>query len=322
MASPNQRWSESELILNISEIFGERKRETAASLAPLVGIGDDAAVVQRPDAPLVVTTDMAVQDVHFKIEWSSAFQIGRKVAAANLADIFAMGGKPKYLTVAMAATGNEELSWMLDVARGIQHEAEIAGAQVIGGDLSRSEKVVISITALGECNKPILRSGAKVGDEIFVSNLPGWSAAGLISLQRGLTDDALQFAIAEHQAPSVDYDNAEQMALNANAMCDISDSLMIQSEQMAKASGLLFEIDGKAFESHPDYPELLNVAELLGISVFDLILSGGEDHVFLATGENVKGLRIGKVLASKPGGSGIKLLRVANPQPGWQHFKS
>ena len=237
MASNFPKWSERELIFNISEIFAEANSDV------LVGIGDDAAVVSRPETSLVVTTDMAVEDVHFKVNWSSAQEIGRKVAAANLADIYAMGGKPKYLTVAMAATGNEELEWMLDVARGIAHEAHIAGAQVIGGDLSKSEKIVISITAIGECAKPILRSGAEAGDSIYISNLPGWSAAGLIALTKDIRGGAIDFAISEHRAPSVDYDNAEQIAINANSLCDISDSLLIQSEQMAEASGVQFEID-------------------------------------------------------------------------------
>ncbi len=323
MASPkkrdNQRWSESELILNISEIFKASSSDLSDrndTTEILVGIGDDAAVVARPQAPVVITTDMAVEDVHFKINWSSAFQIGRKVAAANLADIFAMGGKPKYLTVAMAATGNEELTWMLDVARGIFHEAEIVGAKVVGGDLSRSQKVVISITAIGECERPLLRSGARVGDEIFISSLPGWSAAGLTALQNGMVGSELGFAISEHQAPSVDYDNAEQMAKNANSMCDVSDSLLIQSGQMAEASKVSFEIDGEALKAHPDFAELLAVANLLEIPVFDLILSGGEDHVFMATGSGVKGFPIGRVI----NGSGVKLINLEEPAAGWQHF--
>ena len=316
MASPDMQnkaqWSESELIRNIAEIFAESNSDL------LVGIGDDAAVVARPEKSVVVTTDMAVQDVHFRLQWSSAFQIGRKVAAANLADIYAMGGKPKYLTVAMAATGNEDLNWMLDIARGIAHEAHIVGAQVIGGDLSKSEKIVISITAIGECQKPILRSGAMVGDQIYISNLPGWSAAGLIALQNKRHSELLDFAISEHQAPSVDYDNAEQMAESANSLCDVSDSLVIQSQQMADSSGVQFEIDAQLIEKHPDFAELERVAKELQVSVFDLILSGGEDHIFLATGNSVNGFVIGKVLA----GNGVRLLHVANPQPGWQHFRS
>lgn len=315
MASPEKRikakWSESELILNISEIFAESNSDL------LVGIGDDAAVVRRPDNSLVVTTDMVVEDVHFKVQWSSAYQIGRKVAAANLADIYAMGGKPKYLTVAMAATGNEDLEWMLDIAKGIAHEAHIVGALVIGGDLSRAEKIVISITAIGECQTPILRSGAQIGDQIYISSLPGWSAAGLLALQQNKSGAIFDFAISEHQAPSVDYDNAELIAISANSLCDVSDSLLIQGQQMAVASGVQFEIDAKLFEQHPDFNELSEVAAALEISVFDLILSGGEDHVFLATGREVRAFQIGRVLA----GNGVRLLHVDNPKSGWKHFQ-
>lgn len=311
MARDNQRWSERELIINIAEIFAEANSDL------LVPIGDDAAVFSRPETSVVVTTDMAVEEVHFKTNWSSAQEIGRKVAAANLADIYAMGGKPKFLTVAMAATGDEELEWMLDIARGIAHEAHIAGAQVIGGDLSKAEKIVISITAIGECEKPILRSGAQIGDSVYISNLPGWSAAGLIALQRKLAGGLLDFAVAEHRAPSIDYDNAEQLAIGANSLCDVSDSLMIQGEQIAEASGVSLEIDGELLAKHPDFAELSQIAAQLEVSVFDLILSGGEDHIFLATGKALKGYEIGKVLP----GSGIRLLHVATPQPGWKHFK-
>jgi len=311
MARDNQRWSERELIINIAEIFAEANSDL------LVPIGDDAAVFSRPETSVVVTTDMAVEEVHFKTNWSSAQEIGRKVAAANLADIYAMGGKPKFLTVAMAATGDEELEWMLDIARGIAHEAHIAGAQVIGGDLSKAEKIVISITAIGECEKPILRSGAQIGDSVYISNLPGWSAAGLIALQRNLAGGLLDFAVAEHRAPSIDYDNAEQLAIGANSLCDVSDSLMIQGEQIAEASGVSLEIDGELLAKHPDFAELSQIAAQLEVSVFDLILSGGEDHIFLATGKALKGYEIGKVLP----GSGIRLLHVATPQPGWKHFK-
>ena len=310
MASENSGWSERELIFNIAEIFA------ATNPAVLVGIGDDAAILARPENHIVVTTDMAVEDVHFKVNWSSAEEIGRKVAAANLADIYAMGGRPKYLTVAMAATGNEELEWMLGIARGIAHEAKIVGAQVVGGDLAKGEKIVISITAIGECENVILRNGAKVGDSIYITTLPGWSAAGLIALQKNIKGGAVDFAISEHRAPSVDYDNAEQIAVGANSLCDISDSLMIQAEQLADASDVQFEIDGDLIKAHQDFAELSQVAELLDVSVFDLILSGGEDHVFLATGHALKGFEIGKVRA----GSGIRLTHLATPQPGWQHF--
>jgi thiamine-monophosphate kinase len=155
-----------------------------------------------------------------------------------------------------------------------------------------------------------------VGDSIYLTTLPGWSAAGLIALEKNISGGAVDFAISEHRSPSVDYDNAEQIAINANSLCDISDSLLIQAEQMADASGVEFEINGELIKTHPDFAELSRAAELLNVSVFDLILSGGEDHVFLATGHALNGFEIGKVNA----GSGIRLTHLATPQPGWQHF--
>ena len=317
MASGHAKWSERELIRNIAEIFAEANSDV------IVGIGDDAAVVARPESNLVVTTDMAVEDIHFKLEWSSPEHIGRKIAAANLADIFAMGALPKYLTVAMAATGNEDLNWMLGVARGIASEARSQGAQVIGGDLSKAEKITISITAFGECDSPILRSGAQAGDSIYISNLPGWSAAGLLALEAGMksnSDPLIQQAILQHLSPSVKYEIAKSMVNSgnpANSLCDISDSLLIQSEQMAESSGVSFELDGDLISLHPEFEKLSKVAKVLKVSVADLILSGGEDHVFLATGRSLPGFRIGRVVA----GSGIRLIHLATPQPGWQHFK-
>ena len=314
MASGKAKWSERELIRYISEIFAEANSDV------IVGIGDDAAVVAPPNGNLVVTTDMFVEGVHFRQDWSSPKQIGRKVAIANLADIYAMGGRPKFMTVAMSATGDEELEWMLDIARGIAEEAHKVGAQVIGGDLSKSEQITITITVIGECQEPILRSGAQVGDQIYLSDLTGWSAAGLKALQTARTELSLKEAIGRHQVPLFDGKVAEVFSIGANSLCDISDSLLIQAEQMAEASGVCFEIDAHHFEKHSDFARFSQIANELGVSTFELILSGGEDHVLMMTSSSsppLNALRIGQVQR----GSGIKLLHVDTPQAGWQHFK-
>lgn len=148
-------WSEREVIVNLAEIFAESNSDV------LVGIGDDGAVVTRPESSIVITTDLAVEGVHFKTEWSSPIEIGQKAAAANLADVIAMGGRPKYLVVGLAATGNEPLEFILDIARGISKEARLLDAQVIGGDLSRAKELIISITAFGDCEKPTTRAGQR-----------------------------------------------------------------------------------------------------------------------------------------------------------------
>ena len=262
---------------------------------------------------------MAVEGVHFKSSWSNPIQIGRKCAAANLADVIAMGGQPKYLVVALAATGNESLEFILDIARGIAEEARLLDAQVIGGDLSRAEQLVVSITAIGECKEPTTRSGAQVGDDVYLSNLTGWSAAGLELLTKSIDDDELdKFAISEHKAPSVDYENGSKLAKVASSLCDVSDSVMIQGEQISEASGVCLELDGELISTHQDFPELKALADKLSKNVWQFILGGGEDHAFLATGKNLPNFKIGTVIE----GNGIKLKKIPAIENGWEHFKS
>ena len=170
-------FDEAGVISALTRIFGLTHRGVE------VGIGDDAAVVSTTDQT-VITTDMAVEGVHFRTDWSTAFEIGRKVTAANCADVLAMCGTTDYLLVAVALTGSESMPWITDLARGIKYEADLAGALVVGGDISRAKSVVITITAVGSTVKAIARNGAKVGDGIYLSSLTGWSAAGLARVSR------------------------------------------------------------------------------------------------------------------------------------------
>ena len=136
--------SESELIAALSEVF------SLSDPNLIVGIGDDGAVIKASTKNLVAATDMAVEGVHFKREWSSLFEIGGKVTAANLADIYAMGGDPRYLLVSAGLTKDFGIAEIQELAQGIKSEADLVGAAIIGGDISRAEQLVISITALGE----------------------------------------------------------------------------------------------------------------------------------------------------------------------------
>ena len=113
---------------------------------------------------------------------------------------------------------------------------------------------------------------------------------------------------------------SEVFSIGANSLCDISDSLLIQAEQMAEASGVCFELDAHHFEKHSDFARFSQIANELGVSTFELILSGGEDHVLMMTSSSsppLNALRIGQVQR----GSGIKLLHVDTPKAGWKHFK-
>ena len=300
--------SEGEVIALLQKIFATNDPRVE------VGIGDDGAVVKTSDHQ-VITTDMAVEGVHFKKKWSSAFEIGRKVTAANLADILAMGATPEFLVVSISLTGTEEISWITDLAKGIKHEADLGSAIVVGGDIARGQSVTISITALGECEKPILRSGARIGDSIYLSSLTGWSAAGLniLTSQKLAETDAAKKAVAEFVAPTLDY--AMDFS-KAHSLCDISDAVLIQGNQLAAASGVALKFDLGKIENAPEFAQLKSVADLLGVDVFDFIFGGGEDHVLLATGKDLPGLCVGEVIQ----GEGIQGLEMKKAPDTWRHF--
>ena len=303
-------FDEAGVISALTRIFGATHRGVE------IGIGDDAAVVTTTDRT-VITTDMAVEGTHFLTKWSSAFDIGRKITAANLADVYAMGGSPKYLVAAVTLTGQESMEWIEELAEGIAHEARSCGAYVVGGDLAKGPCVVISITAIGEVDSPITRSGAQVGDSIYISSLPGWSAAGLSIIEKDLDDDLAVHAVSEYNAPTVDYVSAIQFSNNRpNAMCDVSDALIIQANQLASASGVALQFDQGLIAQHPEFVTLKELADSQDVDVWQWIFAGGEDHVFLATGIDVDGFCVGTVIE----GSGVLGAEMKKAPDTWRHF--
>ena len=302
-------FSESDVISVLQKIFATQDPRIH------LGIGDDAAVVATSPRS-VVSSDMAVEGVHFKTEWSSAFDIGRKITAANVADILAMGGRCDYLVAAVSLTGTEELSWIENLARGMHHEATLAGAVIVGGDIARASQIVIAMTAVGTALRPITRGGAQVGDSIYLSSLPGWSAAGLELLTREISVNSLaaDMALSQFSAPTLDY------AINfsgASAMVDLSDSLMIQGGQLASTSGVALELKRDLFAQSDEFVELNKLATDINADVWQWIFGGGEDHVLLATGKSLPGLHIGEVVA----GSGISGLEMEIAPVSWSHFQ-
>ena len=300
--------SERDVINALQKIFA------SADPRVRVGIGDDAAVVTtQPQS--IITSDMAVEDVHFKLEWSSAFDIGRKITAANVADILSMGAQCDYLTASVALTGDETMQWIENLARGMKHEADAAGALIVGGDIARGPKIVISMTAVGSAQSPILRSGAKAGDSLYLSSLTGWSAAGLELLTREVSINSAiaERALSEFSAPTLDYSSDFS---GATAMADVSDSVLIQAEQIAEASGVQLALDQVLISQATEFKDLSTLADELKVDVFQWILGGGEDHVLLATGESLPGIRIGSVVA----GSGIAGVDMKKAPVSWSHF--
>ena len=303
--------SESELIAALSAVFNLSDANVRENV--LIGIGDDGAVIAPSSRKSVLAADMAIEGVHFNRKWSTLREIGAKITAANLADIYAMGGDPKYLLVSAGLTADFGITEITELAQGIAEEAALVGASVVGGDISRAEQLVISISVFGEVEKPITRSAAKVGDSVVISGLPGKSAAGLIQLQSGVTDSPF---VSAHKKPIVNYQLAKKFR-NVNSMCDVSDGLLSELNHIASASGVGIELDSKLIADIPGFKELEAGAQS---DVWELVLSGGEDHVFVAT-TSTEIPEGAFVIGRVDSGTGVKVSGISNlPATGFRHF--
>jgi thiamine-monophosphate kinase len=306
--------SEAGLIARLRDLF-----HTSFQTQVQVGIGDDAAVIKSSNNKLVATVDMAVEDIHFNKKWSTPFQIGAKLTTANLADIFAMGAIPKYLLVAAGISELNNSETVTELAKGIRSVADKFEVTVIGGDLSKSEKMTLSITALGELSdEPILRSGARVGDLIYLSSLTGLSAAGLAILNREL--DRPRYVVEAHLNPKLVA--PEKLIKVATSMCDVSDGLATDASHLSHASNVNFNLSKDLISQAADFKDLAELAKELGEDVFDWILTGGEDHFFLATvGKENESNELGIQIGSVGKGEGKLLLDgVEIKKTGYQHF--
>lgn len=312
--------SESELIAALSAIFS-----SAPSAGEVVGIGDDGAVVSASGLQ-VLCADMAVEGVHFNRKWSSLYEIGGKITAANLADVYAMGGEPEHLLVSAGLTSDFGVAEVEELAQGIRDEASLCGAYVVGGDLSSSKELVIAISVVGsikEGKKPIRRSCAKVGDHIYISGLPGLSALGLELIKDGC-ESGYPIAVKQHKKPILDYSKAQSLVgKNISSLIDTSDGLYTDAGHIAEASHAGMVLDADLIKKIPGFDELENNASELEIEVWDLVFGGGEDHRFLCTSpDDLSALgfyRIGDVVK----GSEVTVKGASPTKKGWSHrFKN
>lgn len=266
--------SEFELIERITSHFAQHR-------GVLLGPGDDAAVLVASDGRIAASTDMLVENNHFRRAWTSPHELGRRAAAQNFADIAAMGGVPTALLVAVGAPADIEPDWFDEVSAGLATECAVVGASVIGGDLARSDRIVIAVTVLGDLQgrEPVTRSGANVGDVVAIAGRLGWSAAGLLSHERGIeVDPELR---AAYRVPTPPYDAGVAAAVaGATAMIDVSDGLVADAAHIADASGVSIDLQSTALVA--DH-QVLAAGKALGVPVLDLVLGGGEDHALLAT---------------------------------------
>jgi thiamine-monophosphate kinase len=279
---------------------------------PPLGPGDDAAVVPAPDGRVVASTDLLVEGRHFRLDWSSPVDVGVKAAAQNLADVAAMGARPSALLVGLVAPPSLPLEVADGLADGLRIGALAGRALVVGGDVVAGGQLTLAVMALGDLQglRPLLRSGAQVGDVVVVAGRLGWSAAGLRLLQAGERGGVL---VDAHRRPEPPYAIGPALAwLGATSLIDVSDGLAADLGHIAEASGVAFDLSLDA----------LRACGTSGVRD-DELWGGGEDHAFAGTvpaalvEQLPPGVRVvGQVVA------GVPEVRVDGQavRGGWDHY--
>lgn len=285
----------------------------------LVGPGDDAAVLRVRTGHVVVSTDLMVEGRHFRREWVDGSDVGHRAAAQNLSDINAMGGRATSLTVGLAAPGELPMQWALDFAQGFADEVGLVGASVVGGDVTRSDQVVIAVTAIGACTvSPVLRSGAEPGDVLALHGRQGWAAGGLAVLGRGFRSPRV--LVEAYRRPEPPYAAGGVAAeAGATAMVDISDGLLAEAGHIAESSGVAIDVRTDAFT----IPEPLHaVAAALGADPLQFILGGGDDHALLACFPSEGDVpQDWSIIGEVSEGSAVTVDGAQYDGPtGWEHF--
>ncbi len=312
-----------------------RLRFAAGAKDVIAGIGDDSAVVAPRNQPLLLTTDMMTEGVHFDLGLTTCFQIGFKLISTNVSDIYAMGGVPRFVLLDLAAPGRTEERCVESFFEGVESAMRMYLLRLIGGDLSSSKAgMTVSATVMGYARRPVMRSGARPGDRIYVTGTLGDSACGLellkrigrpLSIETGERADSplgwntMQPLLRRHLLPEAR--RPGRIAKAATAMIDVSDGLFIDLSRLCAESG----VGARIYMRHlPVSSRMKKAATALGIEPYALATAGGEDYELLFTApprRRVDGVMIGEIT-----GSGrIFVDRKGNERPfsaeGYRHWR-
>ena len=254
-------------------------------------IGDDCANLQK--LGIVITQDSLVEDVHFCRQFATPYQLGYKSVLVNISDICASGAKPEYLTISLSLPEDITEDFINEFYKGAKDAAQ--GAEIVGGDITGSEKIYISVTAIGSTagRRISSRANAKIGQKVIVSGNHGSSGAGLTELLAGKKESKF---IKSHLMPEARKEFSRKIAENISedyAMMDTSDGLMDALSTIAKESQVYLSVD---FDKIPYDRDLESFTDWQNLLFF-----GGEDYELVATVpyENIQGTVIGEVKQGK-----------------------
>lgn len=293
------------------DIISAVRKRARINKGVLIGIGDDAAVVEpSADAQLIACCDLSVEGIHFRCEWSPPELTGHKALAVTLSDVAAMGGRPRHAMVSIALRRDTTPDFVERLLDGIFDLAERFNVSIIGGDTSKSSgPLFIDTVVLGECDRgaAVARSGARVGDLVFVTGTLGGSALGLLLLQHGYRIDASGRvagsdyessgsgderacfeAMMRHLAPTPRVNEGRVIGESgiATSMIDVSDGLSTDLSHLMQESGCGAVIRRQSLP----LADSLRVLATPGSGIIEqdggplrLALHGGEDYELLFT---------------------------------------
>jgi thiamine-monophosphate kinase len=307
-------------------------------IEPPLGPGDDAAALRpSPGMLLLATCDSQVEGHHFRLGSISGEQLGQRLAAVNLSDIAAMGGKPRWALASLILPTSLELEFLEQLYRGLADVLHHYECELVGGNVAAGETLILDLTLMGEVlpEQLLKRSGAHPGDVILVTGELGASAAGRAALEHGLKNAEAEELIRIHHSPEPRVAAGQLIAAEgqATAAIDVSDGFAQDLGHICSASGVGADVTEASL---PIGKATRTVVNALSLDPIETALNGGEDYELICTVPPSASLllirhireaiglemtRVGTITA----GSGCRLLRpdgsrVALPQKGWQHF--
>lgn len=266
-------------------------RKVLSGEAPgvVVGVGDDAAVIEPGMYQGVLTTDLLIEGVHFELGATSPHDLGHKAVTVNVSDVAAMGGSPRYGLASIGLPGSVESAWVMELYGGMRQAADEYAMSVVGGDTSRSDRAVIGVAVYGQvvAGKAVTRGGARPGDVLVATGSLGGSAAGLRIAQAGtgaqkdlLSTEWGRDLLGRHERPVARVGEGQALAqAGASAMIDLSDGLSLDLARVCQESGVGARV---RVPDLPLAPGLTDLAQATGVDPHELALHGGEDYELLA----------------------------------------
>ena len=313
--------TEFERIARLKELFRQGPNDRV-----VLGIGDDAAVLAACSRPTVWTVDSAVDGVHFSRAFMGLEDIGYRAFMAAASDVAAMGARAVSALCAWVLSSDLSEEEFDRLAMGMAAAAELCGCRIVGGNLARGRELSLTTTVLGECHGPLaLRSGARVGDTLFVTGTLGGAALGLRALMAGRgAEPVFAASLGRFLRPRARLDVAEAIAGRARACIDLSDGLVQDAMHLCESSGVAARIDLAAI---PQPNGLAEGAAALGESVAALLLAGGEDYELLFAANPARvppelATPIGRIESGPPRVTVLGPDGVPLPLPeGFDHFR-